>query len=85
MDIRKGSFTVEAAMLMGVVLFVVLSVLSVSKDVYNRSLMTAHAYETAVTGRNAEIAGVWGAADPIEVVWENVEPVFFIRTAQAEK
>lgn len=46
---EQGSFTVEAAMIMGIVLLVILSVLEGSRFVYERSMQTAREYEIAIS------------------------------------
>ena len=80
---RNGSFTVEAAMIMGVVLFAIMTVLYGTRIVYNRALLTAHAYEYAITGRESGIAGLWGATDEkIDVELEELKPVSFLRKSQ---
>ena len=48
--IRKGSFTIEAACVMSIVLFTVMGVLYLSFFVHNRTWLTAAAYEAALTG-----------------------------------
>lgn len=48
--VRKGSFTVEAACVMSIILFTVMGVLYLSFFVHNRTWLTAAAYEAALTG-----------------------------------
>lgn len=81
----RGSFTVEAAMLMGIVLFTILSVLNETKTIYNRVLVTAYAYECEITKRESEIAGMWGTAEEPEVELEELNPVAFLRRTQIVK
>ena len=50
MKVRKGSFTIEAACVMSLVLITVMGVLYLSFFVYNRSWLTAAAYEAALAG-----------------------------------
>lgn len=50
---RKGSFTIEAAGLMGSVLLVIFAVLYGNFYVHNRAWLTAAAYEAALTGSMA--------------------------------
>ncbi len=48
MKVRKGSFTIEAACVMSLVLITVMGVLYLSFFVHNRSWLTAAAYEAAL-------------------------------------
>ena len=50
MKVRKGSFTIEAACVMSLVLITVMGVLYLSFFVHNRSWLTAAAYEAALAG-----------------------------------
>ena len=50
MKVRKGSFTIEAACVMSLVLITVMGVLYLSLFVHNRSWLTAAAYEAALAG-----------------------------------
>ena len=47
---RKGSFTIEAACVMSLVLMTVISLLHLTFYVHNRAWLTAAAYEAALTG-----------------------------------
>ena len=47
---RKGSLTIEIALLMPIVLLVWMGVVSVCLFVHNRAWLTAAAYEAAITG-----------------------------------
>lgn len=47
---RKGSFTIEAACVMSLVLLTIMGVLYLSFFVHNRTWLTAAAYEAALTG-----------------------------------
>ena len=49
-NMKKGSFTVEAACIMSLVLFVLIGVMYLSFFVHNRAWLTAAAYEAALTG-----------------------------------
>ena len=49
-DIRKGSFTIEAACVMSLVLLTVISLLYLTFFVHNRTWLTAAAYEASLTG-----------------------------------
>lgn len=49
-EVRKGSFTIEAACVMSVVLVTIMGVLYLSFFVHNRSWLTAAACEAALTG-----------------------------------
>ena len=49
-QVRKGSFTVEAACVMSLVLFTLMGVLYLSFFVHNRAWLTAAACEAALTG-----------------------------------
>ena len=53
-ELQKGSFTIEASLLMFVVLFVVMGVWSLFFHVHNRALLTCAAYESAICGSMAE-------------------------------
>lgn len=81
--LQNGSFTLEAAMIMGVVLFAMMAVLTGTKTVYNKVLVTAKGYEIAITGRMSEIAGLWGNAEAVEVELEELNPVEFLWKSQA--
>ena len=48
--IRKGSFTIEAACVMSLVLLVLMGVLYLSFFVHNRAWLTAAACESAISG-----------------------------------
>lgn len=48
--IRKGSFTIEAACMMSIILVTIMGVLYLSFFVHNRAWLTAAAYEAALTG-----------------------------------
>jgi len=80
----QGSFTVEAAMIMGVVLLVIFSTLLGCRIVYNRAKMIAHQYEYAITDRYYELTGLWGElSEEVELIKMNViEPVKYLRKAQ---
>ena len=54
MKVRKGSFTIEAACVMSLVLITVMGVLYLSFFVHNRSWLTAAAYEAALAGSMEE-------------------------------
>lgn len=82
---KRGSFTVEAAMIMGVVLFTMMAVLTGTRTVYNNVLVTAKGYEIAITGRKSETAGLWGNAEAVEVEMEELNPVEFLWESQAVK
>lgn len=49
-NMRKGSFTIEAACVMSLVLLTVISLLYLTFFVHNRAWLTAAAYEAALTG-----------------------------------
>ena len=49
--LRKGSFTIEAACVMSLVLLVLMGVLYLTFFVHNRAWLTAAACESALTGR----------------------------------
>ena len=80
----QGSFTLELAMIMGVILFVIFSVLMGSRMIYNRAKIVAHQYEYAITQREQEIAGLWGdqreRMSPVEL--EEIDPVAYVRKTQ---
>lgn len=48
--IKKGSFTIEAALLMPLILMVLIGVLYLDFFVHNRAWLTSAAYEAAVSG-----------------------------------
>lgn len=48
--IKKGSFTIEAALLMPVIFLVLMGILYLNFFVHNRAWLTAAAYEAAVSG-----------------------------------
>ena len=48
--LKKGSFTLEAALLMPLLLTVIMSMLYLDFFVHNRAWLTAAAYEAAVSG-----------------------------------
>ena len=50
----KASFTVEACLLMSVILFVIMGTLYLFFHVHNRAWLTCAAYEAALTGSMAE-------------------------------
>ena len=49
-NLKKGSFTVEAACLMPIILLVLFGVLTFFFHIHNRAWLTAAAYESAVSG-----------------------------------
>ena len=49
-----GSFTIEASLLMLVILFVIMGTISLFFHVHNRALLTCAAYEAAICGAMAE-------------------------------
>lgn len=49
-EIKKGSFTIEAACVMSLLLLTVMGILYLSFFVHNRAWLTAAAYEAALTG-----------------------------------
>ena len=58
---RKGSFTIEAAVLSGVFLFIFLGLFQLFFFVHNRAWLSCAAYEAAVTG---SMAGELSGQDP---------------------
>ena len=48
--VKRGSFTIEAALLMPVIFLVLMGVLNLNFFVHNRAWLTAAAYEAAVSG-----------------------------------
>ena len=52
--ITRGSFTVEASLLMGVVLFVLMGTIYLFFHVHNRAWLTCASYESALTGSMAQ-------------------------------
>ena len=48
--VKRGSFTIEAALLMPVIFLVLMGVLYLNFFVHNRAWLTAAAYESAVSG-----------------------------------
>lgn len=59
----RGSFTVEAAAIMGTVLLVIFFVLFLCAYVHGRSYLTAGSYERAVTGHIQEKPWLFGVTD----------------------
>lgn len=55
--IKKGSFTVEAACVMPVILLVLMGTLYLNFYIHNRAWLTAAAYEASVTGSTQRGAG----------------------------
>ena len=53
-NIKKGSFTIEAACVMSLVLFTLTGLLYLCFFVHNRSWLTAAAYEAALAGSMEE-------------------------------
>lgn len=53
--IKKGSFTVEAALLMPVIFLVLMGLLYLNFYVHNRAWLTAAAYEAAVSRKHGRI------------------------------
>lgn len=53
--IKKGSFTVEAACVMPLILLVLFGTIYLSFFVHNRAWLTAAAYESALSGSMEEI------------------------------
>ncbi len=58
---RQGSFTVEASLLMPVILLVIFGVLTLFFHVHNRAWLTAAAYESALSGSIAGYTSEAGA------------------------
>lgn len=54
---KKGSFTVEASCLMGLVLFTVMGILNLFFFVHNKVWLTEAAYEAALTGSMEAVRG----------------------------
>lgn len=54
--IKRGSFTVEAACVMPLILFTLMGLLYLCFFVHNRAWLTAAAYESAVSG---SMEGIW--------------------------
>lgn len=58
--VKKGSYTVEATVIMGAAFLVLAAVLYVGSFWYGRACLTASAYEMAFTGRIQEEYGLFG-------------------------
>lgn len=58
--IRRGSYTVEASLVMGFVFLIIAIILYISSFLYGRACLTASAYEQAFTGREQEPYGLFG-------------------------
>lgn len=56
----RGSYTVEAALIMGFVFLMIAAVLYMSSFLYGRACLIASAYEQAFTGREQEEYGLFG-------------------------
>ena len=59
-DFSEGSFTVEAALVMPVVLFTLMGILWLFFYVHNRAVLTAGAHEAALLGSMVEMQGNGG-------------------------
>lgn len=71
--IKKGSFTIEAALLMPLVLMILIGVLYLDFFVYDRAYLTAAAYEAAVSGSMEgykKKGNIYEKADTQEECWE---------------
>ena len=79
--IKKGSFTIEAALLMPLVLMILIGVLYLDFFVHDRAYLTAAAYEAAVTYRLEVPAGFLGQKWKLEVSGKAkpLRPVGWIR------
>ena len=62
-DCKKGSFTVEATVIMGMSLLAIGLILFLCAFVHGRACMTAMAYEQAYTEREAASAGLFGITE----------------------
>lgn len=58
--LEKGSYTVEATVIMGVTFLVIATVLYLCSFLYGRATMTSSAYEQAFTGRLQAEYGLFG-------------------------
>lgn len=58
--LRKGSYTVEATVIMGVSFLVIAVILYMGTFLYGRACLTASAYEQAFTGRQQDEYGLLG-------------------------
>lgn len=59
-NVKKGSYTVEAAVIMGSAFFVISAVLYIASFTYGRACLTASAYEQAFTERIQAEYGLFG-------------------------
>ena len=82
--LMQGSFTVETAMMIGVILLVIFSALAGSRIVYNRVKVIANQYENAITERYHEVVGLWGdlEEEPKLIELDKMEAVKYLRKAQ---
>ena len=67
--LRKGSFTIEAACVMSLVLLVLMGVLYLTFFVHNRAWLTAAACESALTGSMEGIRKD-GQAEQVQRAWK---------------
>lgn len=58
--LQRGSYTIEATVIMGVTFLVIAAILYMGSFLYGRAIMTASAYEQAFTGRQQEEYGLFG-------------------------
>ena len=58
--LEKGSYTVEAVVIMGVAFLVIAAILYMGSFLYGRASLTASAYEMAFTGRTQKEYGLFG-------------------------
>ena len=82
--LTQGSYTIEMAMITGVVLFVIISLLVGSRIIYNRAKAIAHQYEIAITERQQELVGLWGNLDEEikSIEMDKIKPSEYLRKAQ---
>ena len=66
--IRKGSFTIETACVMPLILLVLMGLIYLSFFVHNRAWLTAAAYESAVSG---SMEGIKKNGEIYLVIWQS--------------
>lgn len=58
--LRKGSYTIEAVVIMGITCMAIALILYAGSFWYGRACLTSSAYEMAFTGREQEVDSLWG-------------------------
>lgn len=61
--LKKGSYTAEAAVIVGMAVLVLMTVLDLCSFLYGRSVLTASAYEQAFSGRHHVVETLFGVEE----------------------